>query len=161
MNAVFIFDKEKTFIECSDEENIYTICNKFINKLNINKNEIIFLYKGKKINQNFKINEFINKDDFKNNKINIFYIKNKHISKERLIDKKNVLKEIICPECGEICKIKFNDYKIILYGCKNNHEVKIEFENFHEIQNIGKSKVKCNICCKKKKLINMMNFIIV
>ena len=150
MNVVFIFDKEKTVIKCSDDDYIDDICNKFIQLINVHKNEVIFLFKGKKINQNIKINKYKNKEDLKNNTINIFCIKIKHILKEKLLYNKSKLKEIICPECGEICKIKFQDYKIILYKCKNNHINNIEFENFVETQNIGKSKIKCNYCNKIK-----------
>ena len=60
MNATFIFDKEKTVIGISDDDYIDDICNKFIKKINIKKNEIIFLYKGKKINQKIQINKYIN-----------------------------------------------------------------------------------------------------
>jgi len=60
MNATFIFDKEKTVIGTSDDDYIDDICNKFIKKTNIKKNEIIFLYKGKKINQKIQINKYIN-----------------------------------------------------------------------------------------------------
>ena len=152
MKAIFILDKEKTVIDCSDDDYIDDICNKFIKKININKKEIIFLYKGKKINQNIKKNKYINKEDLKNNIINILCIKIKQISKEKLLYNKNKLKEIICPECGEICKIKFDNYKIILYDCKNNHKLQnIEFENFFESQNNGKSKIKCNNCNKIEK----------
>ena len=125
MNAIIIFDKEKTIIECSYENYIDDICNKFIKKINIKKNEIIFFYRGKKITRNIKINNFVNKEDLKKNKINIFGFKVKHISKEKSLHNKKKLNEIICPECGEICKIKFDDYKIILYECKNNHTLKI------------------------------------
>ena len=54
MNAIFIFDKEKTVIECSNDDYINDICYKFIKKINARKNEVIFLYKGKIINQNIK-----------------------------------------------------------------------------------------------------------
>jgi hypothetical protein len=148
MYAIFSFNKEKIIIECSFENYINDICEKFLRKKNVNKNEIIFLYKGKKINQNIKINKFINKEDLKCNKIKIFCFQIKHKSKENILYNKNNLKEIICPECGEICKIKFDDYKIILYECKNNHVKNIEFENYIESQNIGKSKINCNNCDK-------------
>ena len=152
MNTIFIFEKEQTVIKCSIDDYIEDICNKFIRMVNAKKNEVLFLYKGKQINQHIKINEFIIKEDLKNNKINIFCFKIKYLPKD--IYNKNKLKEIICPECGEICKIKFDDYKIKLYGCKNNHELKnIEFENFFEIQNIGKSKIKCDNCNKNEEII--------
>ena len=31
-------------------------------------------------------------------------------------------KEIICPNCNENILIKFNEYKINLFNCKNNHK---------------------------------------
>jgi len=146
MEVIFILDEEKVVIKCSIENYISDICKKFITKKNIKKKEIIFLYKGKKINQNIKINKYINKENLKKNKIYIFCIKIKHIVDEHLLYNIN---EIICPKCGEICKIKFDDYKIMLYECKNNHQLKnIEFENFIKTQNIGKSKIKCSDCDK-------------
>ena len=124
MKNIFIFDKEKIVIESSNNDYIDDICNKFIKKVNAQKSEMVFLYKGKKINKNIQINKYINKEDLKNNTINIFCIKIRHISKEKLLDNKNKLKEIICPKCGEICKIKIDNYKILLYECKNNHKLK-------------------------------------
>ena len=52
----------------------------------------------------------------------------------------------MCPECGEPCKIKLKNFKIILYDCQNGHKNKIDFEQFEESQNIAKSKIKCNKC---------------
>lgn len=49
MNAIIIFDKEKTVIECLNEDYIDDICNKFIKKINIQKNGIVFFYRGKKL----------------------------------------------------------------------------------------------------------------
>ena len=149
MYAIFIINKEKIVIECSNEDYINDICNKFLKKINIKNNEILFLYKGKKINQKMKITKYIKKENLKSNKINIFCIKIKNLSKEKLLYNKNKLKEIICPECGELCKIKFDHYKIILFECQNNHKLKnIEFENFIETQNIGKFKLNCDNCDK-------------
>jgi len=85
MNAIIVFDKEKTVIKCSHENYIDDIFNKFIKKINIKKNEIIFFYKGKIITHNIKINKLVNKDDLKNNKIFIFGFKIRHISKEKLL----------------------------------------------------------------------------
>jgi len=147
MNAIIIVDKQKTVIECSCENYIDEISDKITKKLNIKKNEMIFFYRGKRITQNNKINKFINKDDLIKNRLNIFGFKIKHISKEKLFYNKNRFKEIICPECGEICKIKFDDYKIILYECRNNHKLRnVELENFFETQSIGRSKIKCDNC---------------
>ena len=51
---------------------------------------------------------------------------------------------IICPECGEICKLIFNDFKITLYGCKNDHiKNNITLGQFNETQ---KFSIKCIYC---------------
>ena len=75
MNTIFIFEKEQTVINYSKDDYIEDICNKFIRNANAKKNEMLFLYKGKNINQNIKINEFANKENFKDNKIIIFCFK--------------------------------------------------------------------------------------
>ena len=56
-------------------------------------------------------------------------------------------KEIICPECGEICKLKLNDFKITLYECINDHiRDNISLEEFNETQHTRKSKINCTNC---------------
>ena len=54
--------------------------------------------------------------------------------------------EILCHECGERCKIKIENFKILLYDCKNGHRNdNIEFEQFKEIQNqIHNKKLSCD-----------------
>ena len=50
---------------------------------------------------------------------------------------------IICPNCGESVKIKFNEYKIKLYGCKNGHNIdNILIDEFEKIQELAQSKKK-------------------
>ena len=63
-------------------------------------------------------------------------------------------KEIICPECDENCCISIKDFKINLYGCKNNHEIKnLLLDEFNNTQYINESKIICDICTKMKKKI--------
>ena len=60
---------------------------------------------------------------------------------------KNKLKKLICPTCGENCRIKIKDYKIKLFGCKNNHEINnILLEEFNFTQNLNEFKIRCNNC---------------
>jgi len=54
---------------------------------------------------------------------------------------------IICPKCYEFSKIKIEDYKIILYGCKNGHITNnILFDEYENTQKIDTSKIKCEKC---------------
>ena len=55
--------------------------------------------------------------------------------------------EILCPECEENCKIKFSDFRISLYDCKNGHKKdNIDLEQFKELQKKIKTKCKCDNC---------------
>ena len=70
-----------------------------------------------------------------------------------IINTKNnskISRDIICTECGEICLIKFEDYKIKLYDCKNNHKEYIYLNDYNETQKIDETKVICKLCKKKK-----------
>ena len=61
-------------------------------------------------------------------------------------------KNIICPECGENTKIKIEDFKINLFGCKNGHNIKnILLENFEKAQKFDNSKIICSQCKKNNK----------
>ena len=61
-------------------------------------------------------------------------------------------KEIICPKCGENCLMKFDDFKIKLFGCKNDHEVNdILLNDFNNTQNINENNIICNICNKNNR----------
>ena len=58
---------------------------------------------------------------------------------------KIISKDIICPKCGESCKIDLNDYKICLYDCKNKHNIGyFSFDAYQNTQDI--SKIICDNC---------------
>ena len=58
---------------------------------------------------------------------------------DTLANNKNIKKskDIICPECKENILIKLEDYKIIMYNCKNNHNKQILLEEYENTQNIA------------------------
>ena len=136
--------------------------------------EFIFIHRGKLINLQLTLNEQIKKED--NNKITIFCIsindiiknlnqKEINLSNEKLNKNdttpifKIKSKEIKCPECGEICKIKFNNFKITLYGCINGHKKEnISLEDYNQMQYIDKLKINCHNCKEKTKKENLDNF---
>jgi len=133
MNQVeFKYKGLSSIIQCNENEKIKNICQQFCNKAKIDKNNIFFSYDdkaGKEFNEELTFNEMINSIDKNENKMIILVY---DINKE---EDKSIIKsnEIICPECGEICKIKFNNYKISLYECKNKHEINnLSFDEFEK-----------------------------
>ena len=61
-------------------------------------------------------------------------------------------KEVRYPKCQENILIKFDNYNITLYNCKNKHkEENISFNRFVEIQKIDLSKIICNSCKERNK----------
>ena len=62
------------------------------------------------------------------------------------------IKEVICPQCKESCRLKFDKGKINLYDCKNNHSINtINIFEFPITQKIDNSKIICDNCKKSYK----------
>ena len=76
----FILNKEQTFIDCSKDDYIEDICKKFTREKNIINEEIIYLYKGRKLNLKKTFNYQIQKEDIKKNKMTILCIKKNKIN---------------------------------------------------------------------------------
>ena len=140
-----------TVIQCQEDQKMSDIFHNFTFKSNINENEINYSYNGKIITQsdkNLTFNQIANKIDKERKKMNILVISNK----EPLDDKTLVRsKNIICPKCKENIKMKINNYKINLYGCKNKHKFnKILLNEFEKTQMINLNEIKCNLCNQNK-----------
>ena len=106
-------------------------------KLKIQK--IFFLYEGKKIDEEMKLNQIST-----NKELNILVNCN---TTTTIINKqpKKTSKLIICPECGQYCTININDYKINLEQCDNRHSFSnILLDEFNNTQIIDESKIKCS-----------------
>ena len=145
--AIFNYNGVNTVIQCNLEEKMKDIMNKFTNKIQKDLNSLNFLYGGEKLKEDLKFKDLIRNSN--NNKINILVYSINEINENKSIIKS---KDIICPECKENCKIKLDNYTILLYDCKNNHETCINLiEEFEKNQNIDESKIKCDICKEKNK----------
>jgi len=141
----FLYKGGIILIQCNKNEKLKEIINKF--ELKIGNNSVYYMYKGKIINKELKLEEIINEYDDINN-INILVISIDEKNSNYLIKSKY----IICPECKENIKFKINDYKIKLYGCKNGHNIdNILLEEYENTQKIDISKIICNICYKINK----------
>ena len=129
-------------IQANINDRFQLIIEKYLNKINLDINNIYFLSNGKKISKDDILGNIMNESDKRNNKIII------------LVYPTNIIKsnEIICPICKEICKYEIKDYKIKLYDCKNGHIIKdIKLNEFVNKQNIDISEIKCDNCKEKNK----------
>ena len=100
-NTIFNFEGREVIIQCSKNEKMKDICQRYANKINININSLIFLYGGNQLNFNLNFNEQANIIDKEKNEMKVLVYKNEN-------------NEYICPKCGE--KIKLNTEEIdIIY----------------------------------------------
>jgi len=148
-------------IQCNENEKIKNICQQFCKKAQIDKNNIFFSYSGKagsEFNEELTFNQMINSTDKNENKMTIL-VNNINEIEEKEEKQQSIIKsnEIIFPECGEICKIKFNNYKISLFDCKNEHEINnLSFDEYEKSQNKDISKIICGNC-KQNNMYNSYN----
>ena len=146
----FIYNGESYEILAKTEEYMKDIFKRFLSKLNKNIENPYYLYDGTAINEELKLGE-ISKN---NTEIGILVGSNEPDEPEGI----KYSKDIICPECGENCIIMFNDYKIDISNCKNNHSFNyILFDKFKETQKIDESKIICNDCKNVNKLNSSEN----
>ena len=141
----FIYKGNEILIPCTNGEKMKELMERLSNKINISKNDIYGLYNGKILDEEMKEDQ-IRKDE-NNKKIILIY----EYDKSTIIN--NVIKsnEVICPKCKENCLIKIENYKIILYNCKDNHETTLSMNEYEESQKINISNVICNKCNIKNK----------
>lgn len=141
-------------IQSDSKEKMKDIINKYKSKGKLEQGYLAFLYNGNLINEELTLKEIINKSLEKTRTLEIlvYLIEegNKYPEKNKEIIIKS--KHIICPKCKEDILLKIKDYKIYLYGCRNNHEINDIFLNeFTETQKIDLSKIICDSCHKHNK----------
>ena len=150
----FNFNGIVTSIQCEKTEKMKEIFQKFAEKVKIDLNSVFFLYNGMKLEKELILNECINVQDeeIKNMKIIVYQL---NIDEENNKNKNIIIKskDIICPKCKEICKIKLSNYKITLIQCKNNHiHPNIFLKDYKKTQIINQNEIICsNYKCLKKK----------
>ena len=150
IEAIFNYNGNETFLQCNINDKLLDVCKKFSNKISVEINQLYFLYGGLDIDKNLYCYELMNNIDKKRGKMNIL-VYDKKRSTIINTDSKIKSKEIICPKCYDNCKIKMNNYKITLYGCKNEHVINnILLEEFNETQMIDESKIICSNCNNNK-----------
>lgn len=146
-NINFEYGNQVIKIQCSKNEYLKEIIQKFLIKINKDFNSVYFLYDGKKIQENIPIQKLDNKDtEIRILAYDLFPSGGKNNKKV------NYSKEIVCPKCEENCIINFNYYKITLNKCINRHNSEFMLLNeFYEYQILKESKMFCDKCKKSRK----------
>ena len=143
MNVNLNFQYNGNLIKVQAKRNEYMkdIFPRFLTKINKSISEVFFIYDGTILKEELKLEEINNKD----NEIQILVSDCECDTpiKPKLIQSK----DIICPECGEICLINIEDYKMSLNGCNNKHcKENILLDEYTNLQLIDESETKCDSC---------------
>ena len=118
--ASFTLDGCEIIIQCSKEDKMKDICQKYATKVKVNINSLIFLYGGNQIKFELRFKDQANSIDNNNNRMSILVYKSDN-------------DELTCPKCGE--KLKLDTKKIDEIIAYNNNisdtinGIKVNIEN--------------------------------
>ena len=147
-SIIFTLNGVRTAIQYNQGDKIKDICQKYVQKVEKDVNNLFFVYGGEKLNIDLSNEEMLTKIDSDKSANILVFDKNNENNEDNSLQKS---KNIICPICKEICRIYIKDYKITLSDCKNKHITNnILFENFKYTQLVDESKIKCNFCDNTK-----------
>ena len=147
----FDYKQDKVMIQAKSYESFQSAIDRYIQKSQIQLDSIYFIANGNKIKPEHSIESIMTNIDKKNKKIKVLVNKmqDKDNNYQEVIVKS---KNIICPKCGENCRISIEDGKIKLFGCCNNHTTKsIRLLDFKDSQKVNLSKIICDKCKSKNK----------
>ena len=125
-NVIFTLDGVDMTIQCTQNDVMKDICQKYANKVKRNINTLVFLYGGSQLNFNLKFKDLV---------------KGKESNEMKILVYSNENDEFICPKCGE--KIKLNTEKIdeIILSINNLKETidsaKLMLENVIRISSVN------------------------
>ena len=94
-NTIFTLEGVSLTIQCTENDIMKDICQKYANKIQRNINTLVFLYGGNELNYNLKYKDVITDKESKEMKVLVY---------------SNESDEFICPKCGE--KIELNKEKL-------------------------------------------------
>ena len=103
---IFTLDGVNLTIQCSSEDKIKDICQKFATKVGSNVNSFTFLYGGNQMNMELKFKEQANSYDISRNEMHV------------LVDRKEI-DDLTCPNCGSKIKLKTEKLDEIISSNKN------------------------------------------
>ena len=141
-----LYNGYQTIIQYESNEKLKEIFKRFQIKLNIENKDIVYLYNGEIIKDDNIILSQLTSEKI----ITILaYDSNNIPTNINSLIKSNY---IICPICKESALLEEKDYKLIIFGCENDHITKnILINEFNNLQNIDYSKIICKECNKNNR----------
>ena len=127
--VIFLFEGNKTAIQCLKDDKMGNICKKYSSKIGIDINSLCFLYSGSQVNFELAFYQQANNVDNISNNMNILVFK---LEQDKFT----------CPKCGE--KINFDKNLIDKIEESNHNAVDILGGLQIQIENIIKDKTKQN-----------------
>ena len=147
----FNLNQAITIIQARPEDTFQDAIKKYLQKVMINPNIVGFIVNGKQVNPTQTIESHMNQLNKQSKKVNVLVntFEEDDKNKEQVFIES---KDIICPQCKEPCRIKFEDNKIKLFDCDNGHITEnIKIMKFPYIQKINISEILCEKCKLKNK----------
>ena len=124
--VVFLYNGKELAIQCTKEDKMKDICNRFATKVDININSLLFIYGGNKINYELTFNQQANSMDNNINQMKILVYKNENDG-------------LKCKKCGETIHLDFLN-NIIKYNNEQKDtfiEMKEQIDNIIKLNNIA------------------------
>ena len=162
---IFNYEGKDITIQCSIEDKMKDICQKYVTKIESNINSLLFLYGGNQINMELKFKEQANLMDINRNEMKVLVYKNEN-------------DDITCPYCNKKIKLEKiddiilsnNNIKDYINGIKlnidniiklsNNNNISIQLKNINFLLNainedINKNNTKLkNLLKENNEIIN-------
>ena len=144
----FEYNQQITVIQAKTDDFFKDVINKFLQKSKFSPNETFYIANGKPINAEDTVENQISPMNKENKKMKVLV---------QLIEGTTVplefvkSKDIICPQCFEPCRIKTENFRIILFGCINNHITNLKIKDFFDSQKINITNIICGKCKLKNK----------
>ena len=141
----FILNGISLQTQAKRNDNMKDVFKKYCIKIGKDIKTLLFLYQGKKIDEELKVKDIDSINE------NIVILVNENFLDNEIWKKIQFSKCIICPICGENCYIEINNYKISLSKCINNHNIKnILLDELKDKMDVNHSKICCDNCKKNK-----------
>ena len=108
-NVEFEYKTHKIFFQAINEDKMRQVCFRFSQKIQIDLNQLYFMYSGNVVNLDLSIEQIINKADKERNMMSIIVTNYNTISGN---NNRILSTNIICPICKENARFEMKDFRI-------------------------------------------------